>query len=521
MTIGFDAYVQTACKIILRERIRTFLFEKFLIHADEIFLKKSQGKEFQTMIDGWFDNEPDPSKNANACFKADPEYKDPKSDGQAVVNKALLTYGEIKQQLQQIQQAHHTYHTYYPVKVKSLTRYAAGTHMNNLHPFGTTSATNKGAEARPESYNDYFWSHVTKKEITDAAVHFARYVSRLKNLLAELDDTWVADDILLNEVGGLLSGGSYSFNESLYPQKGLDDINNLFVLTGDAGNTFSSHSSKCNALYLLKNTKLGNVKAWTGDPHSDESNKKNTLHEELLSELDFSDLDTYKRKTRDIENFCNRFDVQFEKKKFEYTGGQPPSVITIFPEYEKGKQYDGKMDKAFNNLRCASYTHGITLTLGNGFLDELQMPFKDSEGKQVNLLKMYEFAALAQANLLELNNNLVSPFINNIAEAKPSDKKDTTKALSAALSAEAKGQLNKLFTEEANLIIEQIETDLTGRDVKLNEEYLKAAVEWVEKNAGSVQQELELFDGNTSVELSIYAEAIDSMLYHVIKEVGV
>ena len=89
------------------------------------------------------------------------------------------------------------------------------------------------------------------------------------------------------------------------------------------------------------------------------------------------------------------------------------------------------------------------------------------------------------------------------------------------MSVTAKGQLNKLFTEEANLIIEQIETDLTGRDVKLNEEYLKAAVEWVEKNAGSVQQELELFDGNTSVELSIYAEAIDSMLYHVIKEVGV
>ena len=71
MTIGFDAYVQTACKIILRERIRTFLFEKFLIHADEIFLKKLQGKEFQTMIDGWFDNEPDPSKNANTCLKAD------------------------------------------------------------------------------------------------------------------------------------------------------------------------------------------------------------------------------------------------------------------------------------------------------------------------------------------------------------------------------------------------------------------------------------------------------------------
>ena len=123
-----------------------------------------------------------------------------------------MEYGDIKQQLQQIQQAHHTYHTYYPVKVKSLTRYGAGTHMNNLHPFGTTSATNEGAEARPEGYNDYFWSHVTKKEITDTAVYFVRYVSRLKNLLAELDDTWVADDILLNEVGGLLSGGSYSFN---------------------------------------------------------------------------------------------------------------------------------------------------------------------------------------------------------------------------------------------------------------------------------------------------------------------
>jgi len=549
--LGFSSYIKTGCEIVVRERIRAFLFEKMALRAEEIFVlytPDNVGKlksDLYKKINDWFETEKAAADDQEPAPDTFPKKWLDADDGEKVVNEAKDEYYVALDIYEESLQAYENFKKYWHA--------ASGIDWEDpkYHSrFYTATPTSELVESDDKQLNTFSY-YVYKIGQEYKAAHGAwdnLYDTELIKWL------WAGDKppaMGLEWFGSVKKlGKKTELKPDGTPYTGLQAYD-LFTPAYNyvqAASFDDRNKLRCSSTRLLKNLKLGHSKGWTKG-HAGTAGNLNgsTLHGALSKQLGGGEYNQFWLATE----YCTRVCENFEQK------------FTTDADSAKGA-----MDNAYKNLKYAAFLYNIELPVGEGFIDELKkehvakipqnkLTKEGSEKVSVDVIvspyKMYLYAA-AVIDPRDENANKLKPDIFSIeskiktweeeeglikcTETIKNGKKEKAcvqveglssldrlyirKKIAVKMEAEGKMKLRAIFRKEVVSLLQKFEAELLARGVKQADiKNYKEISAWLETETKNTAFDLQIIDPGTVGELITYKETIDSMLYDLISSVGV